>query len=119
MDGLFDNALAIEVRCFCPPDTSAGYLSAISEIPNSDKSVFVLRSISFEGFPAIICGKKIFSRIVNPFSSKNLEIQKPNFDWRISASSFSLPVKIFCPSKMTQALSQISKKPYQNHSHYP
>lgn len=54
ISGLEDSALAIATRCFCPPDSSAGYALALSASPtrssNSSAFLFLSRRLTPEIF---------------------------------------------------------------------
>ena len=63
--GLFTKALAQAHLCFCPPDTWAGNLPAISLMFSRCISRLTIFSISFPGIPFIDRGREMFSSIVN------------------------------------------------------
>ncbi|MCY1450508.1 hypothetical protein D9M71_673220 [compost metagenome] len=60
-DGLVISARAAEVRCFCPPDISLGYLFKISVIPNKEVSSFTRLSATAFGNLLMANGRRIFS----------------------------------------------------------
>ena len=87
--GSFISARATAVRCFCPPEISEGYLSAISEMPNIFRSFWAFASIGPQGSLRMTFGTQTFSRIVSPSKSMKSWNTKPSFSFLTFAICFS------------------------------
>ena len=64
-------ARAMATRCFCPPDSWAGYASALSGRPTTSSSSRARRSASAFFTPAISMGKQMFFKQVRCISRLN------------------------------------------------
>ena len=101
--GRLMRARATAVRCFSPPEISAGYLPRMWPMPNTSHS-WSARSSTWEFTePPMMAGRRMFSRTVRPSSSRKSWNTKPSCRLRTWARASSprwassvLP-KVICP----------------------
>ena len=106
--GFVDIARAIATRCFCPPESCAGYAFIRSSRPTNFKSSAARFFASAFGTPAISIGKHTFwstflcARRLNCWKIIPIDC----LAFRISASFI---IDRFCPSKITRPAVGVSR----------